>query len=86
MDAIASWLSGAGDLDLPIVNDSGLNGTFDFILEFEPEYPESNPSNAPIEGPVFIDAIRDQLGLQLKKQMGTSSFFIVDHVEYPSPN
>lgn len=87
MDAIASWLSGTGDLDFPIVNQSGLAGTFDFIIEFEPEHPENvTTSNAPVEGPSFLDAMKDQLGLQLKKQMGTASFFIVDHVEYPSAN
>ncbi len=87
MDAIASWLSGTGDLDFPIVNQSDLAGTFDFIIEFEPEHPENVSASAvPVEGPTFLDAVKDQLGLQLKKQMGSSSFFVVDHVEYPSPN
>jgi len=87
MDAIASWLTGTDEIDLQIVNHSGLTGTFDFIIEFEPEHPESvSASNAPVEGPAFLDAMRDQLGLQLKKQMGSASFFVVDHVEYPSAN
>jgi len=87
MEAIASWLSGTDDSDLPIVNHSNLTGTFDFIIEFEPEHPESaNASNATVEGPTFLDALKDQLGLQLKKQMGSASFFIVDHVEFPSAN
>ena len=87
MDAIASWLTGTDEIDLQIVNHSGLTGTFDFIIEFEPEDPGSvNASNVPVEGPAFLDAMRDQLGLQIKKQMGSASFFIVDHVEYPSAN
>jgi len=87
MDAIASWLSGTDDIDLPIVNHSDLTGKFDFILEFEPEHPESvSANNATAEGPAFRDAMKDQLGLLLKKQMGSASFFVVDHVEYPSPN
>ncbi len=87
MDAIASWLSGTYDSDLPIVDHSDLTGKFDFIIEFEPEHPESaNVSNTPVEGPAFLDALKDQLGLQLKKQMGSASFFNVDHVEFPSAN
>ena len=87
MDGIASWLTGAGDLDLPIVNHSGLDGNFDFIIEFEPEPAEgATASNVPVEGPTFLDAMKDQLGLQLKKQIGSASFFIVDHVQYPSAN
>jgi uncharacterized protein (TIGR03435 family) len=87
MDAIASWLTGTDEIDLQIVNHSDLTGTFDFIIEFEPEHPESvSAGNAPVEGPSFLDAMKDQLGLQLKKQMGSASFFIVDHVEYPSAN
>ena len=37
MEQIADWLSGAGDLELPVVNRSGLTGTFDFVLEFVPD-------------------------------------------------
>jgi uncharacterized protein (TIGR03435 family) len=31
-------------------------------------------------------ALKDQLGLQLKKQQGLADFFVVDHVERPSEN
>src|SRR6266576_1656087 len=37
MTAIADWLTGSGESDRPILDQTGLNGTFDFILEFDPE-------------------------------------------------
>jgi uncharacterized protein (TIGR03435 family) len=89
MAAIANHLTGAADLDRAIFDQTGLTGTFDFILEFDPaSIGREAASNVPLEnsGPTVKDAIKDQLGLQLKPQDGTASFFVVDHVEYPSPN
>jgi uncharacterized protein (TIGR03435 family) len=90
MDAIASWLTGAGDYaDRPVINTTGLKGSYDFVVEFAPNYPGSaKPDDASTETsePAFPDALVDQLGLRLKKQDGTASFFTIDHVEYPSAN
>jgi uncharacterized protein (TIGR03435 family) len=39
MAAIASWLTGAGDWsDRPIVDATGLRGTYDFVVEYGPNY------------------------------------------------
>jgi uncharacterized protein (TIGR03435 family) len=89
MSAIADWLTGSGDLDRAILDQTGLNGTFDFVLEFDPASSgREGVSSAPLEdsGPTFLDAIKEQLGLELKKQEGVANFFVVDHVEYPSAN
>ncbi|QEE30356.1 TIGR03435 family protein [Terriglobus albidus] len=89
MNAIVDWLTGAGESDRPILDQTGLNGTFDFILEFDPEsLGREGISSAPRDdsGPTFTEAIREQLGLQLKKEDGAISIFVVDNVEYPSSN
>lgn len=90
MDAIASWLTGAGDYaDRPVINTTGLKGSYDFVVEFAPDYPSSaKPDDASTEAsePAFPEALVDQLGLRLKKQEGTASFFTIDHAEYPSAN
>ena len=83
MDTIAAWLTGEGDTDLPIVNRTALGGTYDLILDFAPEHGPSSPDSA---FPTFAEAIPDQLGLHLKKQKGTATVFVVDHVERPSEN
>jgi uncharacterized protein (TIGR03435 family) len=89
MSAIADWLDGSGESDRPILDQTGLNGTFDFILEFDPEsLGREGISSVPREdsGPTFGEAMKEQLGLQVKKQDGSISIFVVDNVEYPSAN
>jgi uncharacterized protein (TIGR03435 family) len=89
MDAIASWLTGAGDYaDRPVIDTTGLKGRYDFVVEFAPSYPGAKPDDASTEisALTFPEALADQLGLRLKKEEGPATFFTVDHVEYPSAN
>src|ERR1700678_2401877 len=37
MNSITDWVTGSGDSDRPMLDDTGLNGMFDFVLEFDPE-------------------------------------------------
>ncbi len=89
MNAIADWLGGSADTDRPTLDETGLKGMFDFVLEFDPEsIGREGISIAPHDdsGPTFAEAIKEQLGLQVKKEEGVISIFVVDHVEYPSSN
>jgi len=90
MEAIASWLTGAGDYaDRPVIDMTGLKGRYDFVVEFAPNYPgETKPEDAPADASVFTfpEALLNQLGLRLAKRAGSASFFTIDHVEYPSAN
>ena len=89
MSAIADWLTGSGESDRPILDQTGLSGTFDFILEFDPESLGREPmSSAPRDdsGPTFTEAMKEQLGIQVKKQEGSITIFQVDNVDYPSAN
>lgn len=89
MSAIADWLTAAGDTQRPILDRTGSKGTFDFALEFDPEYanPDGLGRNPRDEsGSTFIEALKEQLGLQLKKEDGVVSLFVVDNIEYPSAN
>ncbi len=83
--AIASWLTGVGDLDRRVVDALGLTRNYDFVLEFTPDLPEGVPSpeGTPVSsGPSFFQATEDQLGLRLIKQRGRSSVFVVDKIGY----
>ena len=89
MKAIADGLTGAGESDRAIQDRTGLDGTFDYILEFDPEsLDRDGVSIAPHDdsGPTFSEALKEQLGLQMKKEDGLVSIFVVDNLEYPSPN
>lgn len=80
----------AVDLGRPLVDGTGLTGTFDFTLEWTPELNGSLPPNETfrpdLSGPGFREALREQLGLKLESQKGTITVFVVDHVEHPTEN
>ncbi len=85
-----------GEVDKPVIDQTGLKGAFDFSLElpggmfspsFVPKTPNPNPDvpTAPTGTP-FLDAVRKQLGLKLVRSRGKIRTLIIDHVEKPSEN
>lgn len=62
----------------PVVDETGLTGNYDFVIEFS-----RDPNSA---GPAFFDALKDQLGLKLVQQTGQVETIVVDHIEEPTPN
>lgn len=90
MSAMADWLTGSGESAFPIQDRTGLSGTFDFIFDFDPEsLGREGISQVPRadSGPTFTEAVKAQLGLQVKRRKdGSVSIFVVDNVEYPSAN
>lgn len=64
-------------LDRVIVNETGLKGDFDFTLELTPD--ENSPN--PLDPEVLIGAMRDQLGLVVKRQKAPVDFLVVDGAE-----
>jgi len=82
-----------GEIDKPVVDQTGLEGRFDYILElpagiisFFPKPPNpDNPLTDP-KGTPFLNAIREQLGLKLVRSRGDIRTLIIDHVERPSQN
>jgi uncharacterized protein (TIGR03435 family) len=91
MQQIAEFLPAIGDsgVDRPVLDHTGLRGTFDFIIEFGlPLLPPSVPPNVEQDesGPTFLEALQDQLGLKLEATTGPVDVLVIDHVEEPSPN
>jgi uncharacterized protein (TIGR03435 family) len=90
MGLIANGLPDWGDLGRPVLDRTGLSGTFDFTLEWMRETHNSmtsgvdTPSDA--SGPTFLEALKEQLGLKLEAQKGPVDFIVVDHIEHPSEN
>jgi bla regulator protein BlaR1 len=85
MSFIATSFDSWGHLDRPVVDETGLSGSYDFVLEFTPEPP---PKYATIDsgGPRFEEALRKQLGLKLEPKTGSIKFLVLDHVEPPTQN
>jgi uncharacterized protein (TIGR03435 family) len=70
--------------DRPIVNKTGLSGTYEIKLQATPW---RGISRDPQEGDISVfDAVQVQLGLKLVKEKDMVDVLVVDHVEKPSEN
>src|SRR6516164_2058807 len=91
----------AGEIDRPVVDQTGLDGTFDFVLEYKPANKKGFPatlSQAPdappgapapsdeLGGTPFVEALRQQLGLKLVRTKAPVQMLVIDDVERPSEN
>jgi uncharacterized protein (TIGR03435 family) len=90
MALIASTLKFIGNLDRPVLDQTGLKGTYDFSLECTRE---SMSAPAPGEnavqedaGSTFLQALREQMGLKLQSTKGPLETVVIDHIEQPSEN
>jgi uncharacterized protein (TIGR03435 family) len=90
MERIGTLLGPRAQVGRPILDRTGLEGNFDYIIEWTPE---SNSSRAPStdlqpesSGPTFLEALKDQLGLKLAPQTGPVDVLVIDHIEELSPN
>jgi uncharacterized protein (TIGR03435 family) len=81
MDGFARVL--AREMDLPVVNHTGLEGIFSFRLQWAPE--DARTSDA-ASGPSIFTAIREQLGLRLRAEKAPVEILVIDRAEKPSPN
>lgn len=90
MGFIATQLAAMGKLGRPVIDRTGLGGTFDFALEWVPETDVSQPPGSDFQpdpmGPTFLEALREQLGLRLDSEKGPTEVLVVDHLEHPSGN
>ena len=80
-------------IDRPVLDKTGLTGTFDFIIEFTPAARPPRPGagiqpdeSGDESGPTFVEALKDQLGLKLVPETGPVNVLIIDHIEEPTPN
>jgi uncharacterized protein (TIGR03435 family) len=90
IDLIVQGLGQLGQLGRPVLDRTGLTGTFDFAFEWRPEsvrpVQPGNDLDPGLQAPTFLDALKDQLGLKVESQKGPVEVLAVDHVERPSEN
>lgn len=78
-------------LDDTVVDGTGLKGSYDFKLEFTPERigqgAKDGHEPAPnLEGPSLFTALKEQLGLELKREAAPVTLLLIDHIEDPAEN
>jgi uncharacterized protein (TIGR03435 family) len=76
-------MTGLAAIPRPVVDRTGLSGLYDFTVHWNwISAGGENGDNAA----AFHEALKAQLGLELKRFQAPMSFIIVDHVERPSEN
>jgi uncharacterized protein (TIGR03435 family) len=76
-------------VDRPVVDQTGLSGTYDFDLEWTPDESQFGgqlPLSTESTKPSLFAAIQEQLGLRLTATRGPVAGLVIDRVERPSEN
>jgi uncharacterized protein (TIGR03435 family) len=96
-----SYGSLMSEIDRPVVDQTGLNGTFDFVVEFNgssiaalhfdafghvTDAPPGAAAPSGESGTPLVDALRQQLGLKLVRTEAPVRVLVIDRVERPSAN
>ena len=89
MPLIANSLSSVPNgPELPVLDKTGLTGTFDFAIEYVPHTSgDVGGSSQPTKlDATFTRALAEQLGLKLVVEKGTVQILVMDHIEPLSRN
>ena len=90
MSALANTLSRLSNR--PVVDRTGLPGSFDVDLQFNPEGlagfapPGVDRPAAVNERPSIFTALQEQLGLKLESMRGPVDVLVIDSAERPGPD
>ena len=71
-------------LDKPVVDQSGLQGRYDFVLKWTPN--DANVADPATASPSIFTAMPEELGLRLESVRAPADVLVVDKLERPSEN
>jgi bla regulator protein BlaR1 len=90
VEQIANYIAILDGFGRQVVDQTGLTGKFDFTLQWTPERPAPpSAESTPRPGSTRLtisEALRDQLGMKLKRAKLPVSTLVIDHIEPPTPN
>jgi uncharacterized protein (TIGR03435 family) len=72
-----------GVLGGPALDDTGLQGTFDYDVVF---LPDGQVPATDFSAPTLVAALKSELGLAVEKGKAQVEVLVIDHLEKPSPN
>jgi len=86
MDLTAETLSNV--LNRPVLNRTGLQGSFDFEMEYAADADAGRGARpgAELAGPELFSAIQQQVGLRLESAKEKIDVIVIDSIERPSEN
>jgi bla regulator protein BlaR1 len=88
LDNLAAMLNIA-TRPLQVANKTGLSGSYEIAMDFDPTPVQSGPVVAPPaagDKPSVFTAVQEQLGLKLVPSRTKRSTLVVDRIEPPSEN
>ncbi len=71
-------------VDRPVVDQTGLQGKYDFELKWATDEAQGPPDGSAPPG--LFTAIQEQIGLKLDPVRANADALVIDHVDRPSPN
>jgi uncharacterized protein (TIGR03435 family) len=77
LNGLAVFLS--NELGRPVINETGLNGTYDINLAV----PMDSETDL---GSAIMTTLQDQSGLALKSRKVFADMLVITHIEHPSEN
>jgi len=73
-----------------VIDQTGLDGDFDFTLDWSPDdappSPVADATSPAVSFPPLFLALQDQLGLKLEPQKGPVEVLVIDRIEKPAEN
>ena len=78
----------SGPLQMPVVDETGLTGKYDFVLDFTNYLPDAKNMgpDRPDSTSILMAALQGELGLKLESRKTQVDVMVIDHVEKPSAN
>src|ERR1700730_17456309 len=70
-------------MDRPVLDRTGLKGTFDITMDYEMD-PDAGPGA--IAGPAMFTAFQEELGLKFESTRAPVDVLVIDHADKPSEN
>jgi uncharacterized protein (TIGR03435 family) len=78
----------SGPLQMPVVDETGLAGKYDFALDFTPYLPDAKNMgpDRPDTAIILMAAMEGELGIKMETRKTQVEVMVIDHVEKPSEN
>ena len=76
-------------LNRQVIDDTGLDGQYDFKLKWTPDslaqFSSDGPNSA-TPGPSLVPALNEQPGLKLESRRGPVTVYVIEKIEKPGEN
>ena len=80
---LSDFIRRNADLDRPVIDATGLRGTYTITINYTPERNMPHAGDTAIS---ILTAVQQQLGLKLEPRTAPVRMFVIDHIEKPAPN